>query len=502
MLAIEPHALRGAHLHVEARRRDLLDAGELFGEVREVGRGVDRLGLRAVAAIEVEHLLHDAIEAPDVALDDLDQAPLRFPDLRVLVEEIGRVPDRRERIADLVRDGGGEAPEGDQLHLLRLRAHAPDVLDEDHRGRRIAAADGDEMHLHLAREPSHAQLHERGLGAGAPFLQQRRDLGRVLRERRLARELADAALRVDHEDAVLHVANDELVDLREVVEVEAAFLGDLGAGARVARERRGERGGREERGAGDSRLHEVVRHRVQAPHLECLLEKHRERRDRRVEEREPAAGDERGRRERHEQQHGKAALHAAARVHEHDDRDHVDADPRRHLQRDAGLVQPRRGEQHQRDDRVDDERRHHRARGDDAEVEDAVEEREGDADEGREDHAIDAEDRERVPRGGVGLGERPRARRLRRIGHQHLFGGGAHFVPTQRGLSRHTWRPASRSASLRGRFTPQRAHDTMSSVTVERAVAASPFAWRRKNPRNSSQISAARNRRKRTRAIE
>src|SRR5207237_1115874 len=136
------------------------------------------------------------------------------------------------------------------------------------------------------------------------------------------------------------------------------------------------------------------------------------------------------------------------------------------------------------------------------EVEDAIEEREGDADEGREDHAVDAEDSERAPRGRVGFGERPRARRPRRIGHQHLFGGGAHFVSTQRGLSRQTWRPASRRASLRGRFTPQRAHDTMSSPAVERAGTLSPFVWRRNNPRNSSQIRTARNRRKRTRAIE
>ncbi len=120
------------------------------GEVREIRGGLDRLGLRAVAAIEIEHLLHDAIEAPDVALDDLEEAALRFADLRVLVEEIRRVADRRERIADLVRDGSREAPEGDELHLLRLRAHAPHVLDEDHGGRRIAGADGDEMHLHLA----------------------------------------------------------------------------------------------------------------------------------------------------------------------------------------------------------------------------------------------------------------------------------------------------------------------------------------------------------------
>jgi hypothetical protein len=49
--------------------------------------------------------------------------------------------------------------------------------------------------------------------------------------------LADAALAVDHEDAVLHVADHELVDLREVGEVDLARLGDLLAGARIAGER-------------------------------------------------------------------------------------------------------------------------------------------------------------------------------------------------------------------------------------------------------------------------
>jgi hypothetical protein len=86
------------------------------------------------------------------------------------------------------------------------------------------------------------------------------------------------AITVHHEDSVLHVADHELVDLGEVGEVDLALLGDLLARARVSRELRREARGREERRAGEPRLHEVLHHRVVAPHLERLLEEHRERR--------------------------------------------------------------------------------------------------------------------------------------------------------------------------------------------------------------------------------
>jgi hypothetical protein len=84
--------------------------------------------------------------------------------------------------------------------------------------------------------------------------------GQRAQELRRARVvLADAPVAVDHEDAVLHVADHDLVDLREVGEVDLALLGDLLAGARVARERGGEAGGREERARRDARLQEFLR---------------------------------------------------------------------------------------------------------------------------------------------------------------------------------------------------------------------------------------------------
>src|SRR6185503_19763674 len=91
-----------------------------------------------------------------------------------------RVPDGRERIADLVRDRGGEATQGHELHLLRLLAHASDVLDEYHGRRRVAATDRHEVHLELTREAGAAQLHERRGRALAPGVEERGDLGRVL----------------------------------------------------------------------------------------------------------------------------------------------------------------------------------------------------------------------------------------------------------------------------------------------------------------------------------
>ena len=165
---------------------------------------------------------------------------------------------------------------------------------------------------------------------------------------------------------------------------------------------------------------------VEPPHLERLLEEHRERGDGGVEEGEAAARDEGGCGERDEEQHAEAAAHAAARVHEHDDADHVHAHARRDLQGDPRLAQPREREQRERHQRVNEKRRHHRAGRDDTDVEDTVQERECPADEDGEHDAVDAEDREGAPCDRVGLGERRRSRCARRIGSQHLLRGGAH----------------------------------------------------------------------------
>jgi hypothetical protein len=254
-------------------------------------------------------------------------------------------------------------PQRHQLHLLGLGAHPAKILDEDHDGRGIAAADGHEVNLQLARGARGLHLDEESLGpALAPALQQARDLRRVLvygrpaalrqhaEELRRARVvLADAPVAVDHEDAVLHVADHDLVDLRQVGEVDSALRRDLLAGARVARERGGEARGGEEGTRGNPGLHELLRDRVVLPELEGLLEQHRERGGGGVEVGEAAARDEARRGERDQQHHAEPRAHAAARVHQHHDRDHVEEDAAGHLQREAGLAQPRRDEQRDRE---------------------------------------------------------------------------------------------------------------------------------------------------------
>jgi hypothetical protein len=177
VLAVEEEALRRAHLHVDALLGDPFGAAELVREVGEVGARVDRLGLRAVPAVEVEDLLHDAVEAGHVAADDREEPLLRIVHRLGLGKQVRGMADGREGVADLVRDRRGEAPEGHELHLLRLLAHAPHVLDEHHRRRRVAAADRHEVHLQLAREARAAQLHERRRRALAPGVQERGDLG-------------------------------------------------------------------------------------------------------------------------------------------------------------------------------------------------------------------------------------------------------------------------------------------------------------------------------------
>ena len=115
------------------------------------GTGVRRIGSGCTRSRRFSSSTSFTIRSSRPALSRMmrDQAlARRLPVL--LVHQLGRVGDRGERVADLVRDVGGEPAERGELQLARLVLELGDVLEVDHgkavvsrrRRRRTARARG------------------------------------------------------------------------------------------------------------------------------------------------------------------------------------------------------------------------------------------------------------------------------------------------------------------------------------------------------------------------
>src|SRR5688572_12141054 len=141
MAAVEADRGLERHLQPQDLRIDALDTAELLGEgAQKVGNG-KVLGERAVAPVELEHILHHAIEPLSVVVDDAQQTVRRVVEARLLLQQLGGMADGRERIADFVSDIGGQPSEGGQLHLTCLGLDAGQVLEEQHRPHTAMATD-------------------------------------------------------------------------------------------------------------------------------------------------------------------------------------------------------------------------------------------------------------------------------------------------------------------------------------------------------------------------
>jgi len=282
---------------------DLLDLGELLDEAGQKIGQPEALTMRALAAVQPQHIVHHAIEAPAVFVDDGDEPRRGIAHPRLLAQQLRGVADRPERVPDLVGDVGREPPQRGELQLARLRLNARLVLDEDHGAQLAVPADRHEARA-LAAAVGHAGsgVHPR---AAAPLLVLRGEGRRVLRQRHLAAcrqrpeealgarvELADNATPVHHQHAILHVADHELVHLLQVGEVDLplrreplARHGVLGERVREPRDREiraGQQPGLNVLGVGGFELERLV----------GMLEQHADAGERGEEEREPPAADQ------------------------------------------------------------------------------------------------------------------------------------------------------------------------------------------------------------------
>ena len=90
---------------------------------------------------EGEQVAHDAARPIGLLVNDPEMLPLRVPDARPLLQELGESGDGGERVVEFVRDAGDQLPDGRQLLALdQLRLQRPllgHVLDQHH-DRRVA----------------------------------------------------------------------------------------------------------------------------------------------------------------------------------------------------------------------------------------------------------------------------------------------------------------------------------------------------------------------------
>ncbi len=172
--------------------------------------------------------------------NDIGQAVLVLAHARRFREQLPCVAHRAERIADLVRDAGAQAPERGELGLLNALRNQRRVLEKDHDAAVAAAGKRREVRLNV-RAVRRAERHLRSIDAraAAPTAQLGRELGRHGREVDIARlssgrqlldgglvDQADVILAVDDDDTLAQMLDDVVVELDEVAQIDATLLGE------------------------------------------------------------------------------------------------------------------------------------------------------------------------------------------------------------------------------------------------------------------------------------
>ncbi len=318
---------------------------------------VDDLGLLAVAAVQLQHFADDAVDALRVVADHAEEPRAGGGHRTVFLEQLRGLVDGRQRIAHFVGDGRRQAAERGELHLLRLVLGPAEVFEIDERSAVEAGADAHEPHAQEALGGLHLERRQR-LGVvllpAAPVVVQRRAEFRephaaahpaepAQQARHLRVVAAHDAVEVDDEHAVLHVLNDEAVDLLQVRDVDAALGGELFRRFRVASERDGDADGGEIAESDEARLERLRTADAAFEHAPDVEAEQDEARDRGVEERRLRAQEPAARRQLRKQQDRQRAARAAAGDHHQRDAQDVAHQQRRNERRQAQREASRAG---------------------------------------------------------------------------------------------------------------------------------------------------------------
>jgi hypothetical protein len=325
-------------------RLQLQRAGELAGEVLEPRPELEAFRTARFPPGQLQHVVDDLAHALGVRADDLGQPHVFRAQRFRFGEELPGVAHRADRVANLVRDAGGQATQRGEFRLLDTRVHVARVLQEDED--RAVALSALAEHRQVRHEPHAAPVGEQreldvraSLGFPAPrgdvVGERRRDVadrhacagGRCSEQaRRRCVDQAHAIRGVEDHDALAQVLDDVVVELREVREIDAALGGErfarleaVGERPRRHRDREDDRPEHARRG--------VAARVGEAGHLRKeLLAQYRERRQRGEGRRDLQRHDQAARADEHDEQASEPAPEPAARMHEGDHRGDVDRD--------------------------------------------------------------------------------------------------------------------------------------------------------------------------------
>ncbi len=132
--------LTGVHAHLHVRRADLhgdrlrvdcLAARELLHELLEPILEIEQLGTGPIATAQLQDVLDDPVHALRVLMNNLRHTLARRLHGAGLRQQLARMADGAQRVADLVGDAGRQPSEGGQFHLLGLLRHGRGVLEKD-----------------------------------------------------------------------------------------------------------------------------------------------------------------------------------------------------------------------------------------------------------------------------------------------------------------------------------------------------------------------------------
>ena len=287
-------------------------------EAAHVGVEVHVFRAGALAAGQAQHAFHDAVGALALLVDDLQQAAVAVDDAPGFFQQLDRVIDGGQRVADFMGQAGGEATQrGEGQRFGAARDHAGVV--QEHQRQVAADQQAGETRLDLGLVGRQLQ---RGFVVGpavAPLLQAagqfRCDLWQVDAPAVVFAFTAvadqqrggfvgqlDAVFGIHHQYPGAHAADDEFIDFEQVGHFHAALLGQRMAGARAL----ADLAGQVAHGQVGGGVHDHFGHRTVAgglaQHVDEKLDQHRRRRKRR--DTDTQAHRQQQRRSRHvEQQH-------------------------------------------------------------------------------------------------------------------------------------------------------------------------------------------------------
>ena len=204
---------------------------------------VDVFRVGPLAPRQPEHALDDTVGAQALLVDDLQQAAVGLVDVARLLQQLHRVVDRGQRVADFVGQAGREAAQRRQGQRLGAARNHGGVVQENH-GQLAVGQQPGEAGLHLGLVGEQLQWGVVDLPAVAPALQAAAKFGH--RPVQLHRQglvavaqqqgggfigQGDLVVGVHHQHAGAHAADDEFVDLHQVGDLGPALFRQPLAGA-------------------------------------------------------------------------------------------------------------------------------------------------------------------------------------------------------------------------------------------------------------------------------